>query len=101
MPTRALETSLRPLAGRLDHREKVVDAVDAIARGVCTTLLSSPTSLADPRLIRFGGRLTALVVERVAEERVRRALAEIKQPAPDPDSWEQLDIVDKTQAPMS
>ena len=64
-------------------------------------MLSSPTSLADPRLIRFGGRLTALVVERVAEERVRRALAEIKQPAPDPDSGEQLDIVDKTQAPMS
>ena len=56
--------------------------------------------LADPRLISFGGRLAALVVERVAEERVRRALAEIKQPAPDPDSGEQLDIVDKTQAPM-
>ena len=63
-------------------------------------MLPSPTSLADPRLISFGGRLAALVVERVAEERVRRALAEIKQPAPDPNSGEQLDIVDKTQAPM-
>ncbi len=61
----------------------------------------STPSLADPRLLGLGGCLTALVVERVAEERLRRALAEIKQPAPDPDSWEQLDIVNKTQAPMS